>query len=181
MFLLCSRGHKSKEGAVHSEDFVLAIIAALPDRKIKGKKRLQKLAFFLKSAGVRCDAHFGIRDYGPFSREIAAAAQLLVLKGRVGEREEPIGASGTFVTVYKIQGDLENAIRPLPEKYRQLLRRLESFPTVDLEVAATLQFFRSAGFASETARKKTIELKPVKATAQVMRSVPKILDFLHAT
>ena len=77
---------------MHAEDAVLAIITALPDRRIKGKKRLQKLAFFLKSAGAKFDARFDIRDYGPFSREIAAAAQALSLKGRVEEREEPIGA-----------------------------------------------------------------------------------------
>lgn len=166
---------------MNSEDLVLAIIAALPDRKITGKKRLQKVAFLLKTAGVKCDAHFSIRDYGPFSREIAAAAQSLVLKGRIEEREEPIGASGTFVTVYKLQGATENTFRPLQEKYKRLLRRLEDFPTVDLEVAATLQFFKSTGFANEAARRKTIELKPVKTTAQVMRNVPKILDSVLST
>lgn len=166
---------------MNSEDLVLAIIAALPDRKITGKKRLQKVAFLLKTAGVKCDAHFSIRDYGPFSREIAAAAQSLVLKGRIEEREEPIGASGTFVTVYKLQGATENTFRPLQEKYKRLLRRLEDFPTVDLEVAATLQFFKSAGLATEAARRKTIELKPVKTTAQVMRNVPKILDSVLST
>ena len=161
---------------MNSEDLVLAIIAALPDRKITGKKRLQKVAFLLKTAGVRCDAHFSIQDYGPFSREIAAAAQSLVLKGRIEEREEPIGVSNTFVTVYRLRGIADNTIRPLQEKYKRLLRRLEDFPTVDLEVAATLQFFKSAGLATEAARRKTIELKPVKTTAQVMRNVPKILD-----
>ncbi len=43
---------------MHAEDAVLAIITALPDRRIKGKKRLQKLAFFLKSAGAKFDARF---------------------------------------------------------------------------------------------------------------------------
>jgi hypothetical protein len=47
---------------------------------------------------------------------------------------------------------------------------------VDLEVAATYQFFRTAGFGPETARKKTIELKPVKATPQVMRNVPNTME-----
>ncbi len=166
---------------MHAEDFVLAIIAALPDRKIKGKKRLQKLAFLLKTAGARCDARFDIRDYGPFSREIAAAAQSLSLKGRVEEREEPIGASSTFVTVYKMQANTNGAIRPLPEKYTRMLRRLDSFPTVDLEVAATYQFFLSAGLTAQSARKRTVELKPVKASAQVMRNVPKILESVHAS
>jgi uncharacterized protein YwgA len=164
---------------VHSEDFVLAIVAAHPDRAIKGKKRLQKIAFFLKNAGARCDARFEIWDYGPFSREIAAAAQSLALKGRLDEREEPIGASGTFVTVYRMRSDTEGAVRPLPEKYSHILRQLEKFPTVDLEVAATYQFFRSAGLGSEAARKKTIELKPVKANAQVMKSVQKIIASAH--
>jgi uncharacterized protein YwgA len=166
---------------MHAEDFVLAIIAALPDRRIKGRKRLQKLAFLLKTSGARCDAHFNIRDYGPFSREIAAAAELLVLKGRIEEREEPIGASSTFMTVYKVQSDAEGTIPPLQDKYKQLLRRLNDFPTVDLEVAATLQFFKSVRFAAETARRKTIELKPMKTTPQVMKNVPKILDTVLST
>jgi hypothetical protein len=165
---------------MHAEDFVLAIIAAFPDRKIKGKKRLQKLAFLLKAAGARCDARFEIRDYGPFSREIAAAAQFLSLKGRVEEHEEPIGASGTFVTVYKMQADAERTIHPLPEKFKRMLRHLDSFPTVDLEVAATYQFFLSAGLTTQSARKRTVELKPVKASAPVMRNVPKILEAVHA-
>jgi uncharacterized protein YwgA len=165
---------------MHAEDFVLGIIAAFPDRKIKGKKRLQKLAFLLKTAGAKCDVHFDIRDYGPFSREIATAAQFLALKGRVVETEEPIGASGTFVTVYKVQANSDGTIRPLAEKYKQILRRLDRYPTVDLEVAATFQFFRATGLAPEAARKKTIELKPVKASPQVMRNVNKILESIYA-
>ncbi len=164
---------------MHSEDFVLAIVAAFPDRAVRGKKRLQKLAFFLKNAGAKCDARFEIRDYGPFSRQIAAAAQSLALKGLLEEREEPIGASSTFVTVYRMQGNTDGAIRPLSEKYGRILRRLESFPTVDLEVAATYEFFRLTGFGSEMARKKTIELKPVKASAQVMKNVHKIIEAVH--
>lgn len=166
---------------MHAEDAVLAIITALPDRRIKGKKRLQKLAFFLKSAGAKFDARFDIRDYGPFSREIAAAAQALSLKGRVEEREEPIGASSTFVTVYKMRADSDGTVRPLAEKYGRMLRRLDGFPTVDLEVAATYKFFLAAGFPPQSARKRTIELKPVKASAQVMRNVPKILKSIQAS
>jgi uncharacterized protein len=165
---------------MHAEDFVLGIVTAFPDRKIKGKKRLQKLAFLLKTAGAKCDVHFDIRDYGPFSREIATAAQFLALKGRVDETEEPIGASRTFITVYKAQSNADGTIRPLPEKYKQILRRLDNYPTVDLEVAATFQFFRDAGFTPEAARKKTIELKPVKASPQVMRNVTKIIESIHA-
>jgi len=165
---------------MHAEDFVFGIIAALPDRKIKGKKRLQKLAFLLKTAGAKCNVRFDIRDYGPFSREIAAAAQFLALKGRIDEAEEPIGASGTFVTVYKAQSTLDGKVGLLPEKYKQILRRLDNYPTVDLEVAATFQFLRAAGFRAEAARRKTIELKPVKARPQVMRNVSKILEAIHA-
>ena len=80
---------------MHAEYAEIAIITAFPDRRIKGKKRLQKLAFSLKSTGAKFDARFDIRDDGPFSREIAAAAQALSLKGRVEERKKPIGASGT--------------------------------------------------------------------------------------
>lgn len=158
-------------------DLILAIIATLPGKKVKGKKRLQKLAFLLKEAGLRYSARFDIRDYGPFSREIASAANLLAATGAIQEIEEPLGASRTFVTVYTLERT-GTSKHPLSDKYKTLLTQLDHFGTVDLEVAATYQFFRSSGFSDSAAKQKTVELKPTKTSPAVMKNIPKIAGYV---
>lgn len=163
---------------MHTEDFILAVLASSPDRKIRGKKRLQKLAYFLKVAGAKYDAQFDIRDFGPFSREVARAAQLLAAKGVIEEKEEPIGVSRTFVTIYRLPVVGEGAAAKLGDKYKTILRDLDKFDTIDLEVAATYDFFRSAGLSEDAARKKTVQLKPTKATTPVLRNIERIVGCL---
>lgn len=162
---------------MNSAELVLAIIASLPSKKVKGKKRLQKLAFLLKEAGLRYSARFDIRDYGPFSREIANAANFLTATGKIDEVEEPLGASHTFVTVYALENS-SAVTHNLSDKYRTLLTKLDHFPTVDLEVAATYQFFRSAGLSDTAAKQKTIELKPTKTSPAIMKNIPKIVSYV---
>jgi uncharacterized protein YwgA len=160
-------------------ELVLAIVSNLPGQAVKGKKRLQKLAFLLKEAGLRCNVRFEIRDYGPFSREVASAANLLAAIGKISEIEEPVGASHTFVTVYRIVSR-SNDQAQLADKYKKILARLEAFSSIELEVAATVQFYRSVGLSDASAKQRTIELKPTKATPNVLKSVPKVLSSLAA-
>lgn len=164
---------------MHPADFVLAILAALPSQKIKGKKRLQKLAFFLDQAGAKCDAAFQIRDFGPFSPEIANAAKFLVATGKIDESEEPVGASNTYVTIYKLKFNAEQKLKQLNPKYQKVLKNLEKYPTLDLEVAATILFFESMGLRSDVAIRKTKELKPTKTSAQILKRVPAITECLR--
>jgi uncharacterized protein YwgA len=162
---------------VNPTDLVLAIVASLPGQKVKGKKRLQKLAFLLKEAGLRYNARFDIRDYGPFSREIAGAANFLAATGRINESEQPVGVSHTFVTIYELDIEAQPKVR-LSDKYRKLILQLDQFSTIDLEVAATYQYFRSAGASDAIAKQKTTELKPTKTSPAVMRNIPKIVNCL---
>jgi hypothetical protein len=160
-------------------DFILAILAALPGHQIKGKKRLQKLAFFLTQAGVRSGAEFHIRDFGPFSVEIANAARLLTATAKIAESEEPAGASNTFVTVFKLNPGTAQSVKPLLPKYQKILQGLNRYPSIDLEVAATAIFFQAGGLRSDVAIRKTKELKPTKASAQILKKIPAIADCLR--
>lgn len=161
-------------------DFVLSILAALPGNQIKGKKRLQKLAFFLTQAGAKSDAEFHIRDFGPFSVEIANATKFLAAIGTIDEREEPVGVSNTFMTVFQLNVAAVQGVKSLDAKYKKLLQALDRYPTLDLEVAATVVFFQSTGMRTDAAIRRTKELKPTKASPQVLRKVPAIAECLRA-
>jgi uncharacterized protein YwgA len=162
------------------DDFILAILAAIPGRRLKGKKRLQKLAFLLTQAGAKCEAEFHIRDFGPFSAQIANATKFLAAIGLIDEREEPVGAANTYVSTFKLSPAATQRVKPLNPKYQKILRNLEKYPTVDLEVAATIIFFQAMGLRGDVAIRKTKELKPTKTTAQVLKKLPAIAECLRS-
>ena len=64
------------------DSFILSALQTLPDHTITGKKRLQKLAMLLQVSGLKIDADFSLHHYGPYSFELADAADELDWAGR---------------------------------------------------------------------------------------------------
>jgi uncharacterized protein len=159
-------------------DLVLAIVSAAPQHRVKGKKRLQKFAYLLKSVGVSCSAEFRIWDFGPYSKEIANASEQLSMFGLLKETEEQVGTLRMFTTVYSLP---EEATYPkLESKHSKVLEKLDAYSNVDLEVAATIQFFLKSGCSVEEAKFKTTQLKPTKSIPEVLRRSLVIIDEIEA-
>lgn len=156
------------------ESFIPTLIATLPNQEVRGKKRLQKFGYLLKCAGLPLDAGFFLYDYGPFSTDVAKAADLLALVGAIREEDRPVGSSGTYMTVYSAS-DLCSAPR-LDEKFVDIATKLDKFQTVDLEIAATILLFKNQGNDLEKAKQLTKSMKPMKATASVMQNAEKVLS-----
>lgn len=156
-----------------ASELILAILRDVPAREVRGKKRLQKLAYLLKEAGVTTDAEFFLHDYGPYSTNIAQSASMLAFVGHVSESEEPVGASRTFVTVYR-PDDPPPGPR-LSSAHRDLLRFLDQFSTVELEVAGTVRLFERKGYTREVAVARTQAMKPNKAIPLVLGKAEAIL------
>ncbi|MFC5066403.1 hypothetical protein [Flaviflagellibacter deserti] len=159
------------------DELVLALLKAMPHKKIDGKKRLQKLAYLMASAGVDCNIQFDLRDYGPFSVEIAQAADYLTFSGLIEEDEQQLGDNNFFMTSYKLIESIPT--RPeLSHDHVKALAALAKYTTIQLEVAATYLFFRNRGLDEETARQRTVAMKPAKASPAVLAKAPEILGHL---
>lgn len=159
-------------------EFVPALLRALPDQEIQGRKRLQKLAYLLKLGGAELEADFRLSHYGPFSRELAEATDLLTLGGIVDEVRQPSGVFQTFVSLYSLVADSgEEEI--LEEKAADLVRRLDKFTTVVLEVAATIGYLTEEGMESREALAKTKSMKPTKTTNSVIEQARESLDIVN--
>lgn len=57
---------------------------------IQGRKRLQKVVYFLKQVGCPIEADFILHHFGPYSRDVAQATDLMVSEGLLDEH----GGSG---------------------------------------------------------------------------------------
>ena len=71
-----------------SAELILAVLETLPGRKISGKKRLQKFGMLLQYAGLGLDVDFSLHHYGPYSSELADAADELSWSGAIKEEAE---------------------------------------------------------------------------------------------
>lgn len=120
---------------------------------IVGRTRLQKIAYFLEVAGLGAGFPFRYKHFGPYSEQLADAAQTARIVGMLREEEMPATWGGLYSTYYS----LLSQERPVPEVRRRLAQELAKADAVELELAATalyLAFERFQDPWGETARRK---------------------------
>lgn len=162
---------------MNAKSFVLALLSASKENRITGKKRLQKLSMLLKSSGVEVDADFSLLHYGPFSYDIADAADELTLTGLVEETSVPVGVFGTFQSEYRLPEDSDVGER-LPEQAIEKLKELAEFSTIELEVASTILYFKHVGKTTDEAISETIAIKPKKAVPDILKNALQAVDIV---
>jgi hypothetical protein len=179
MFMLCSvyNGFATNlaqkavtEGTepMDAETFVLALLNTLPEKEIRGRKRLQKLVFITKAIGAPVSAKFFLHDFGPFSAEIASATEMLTFVGEIDESDVQLGATKKFVKVYKLNRDAE-VHQHLSIGVSKALKDLQRYATVELEIASTILYYhQEKGLPWPSAIEATKELKPSKSVPQVV-------------
>ncbi|MCZ6496993.1 MAG: hypothetical protein O7D27_11225 [Alphaproteobacteria bacterium] len=157
------------------QDVIVSIINALPEKKIEGKKRLQKLVYLVQYSDLETNATYKISHFGPFSRDVAKTIDLMVAVGLINEREEPSGIYGTYKTVYSLPSNIRT-LKKLPEKQFVVASEINRYTTIELEVASTIAFFMRSGNRFKTAVEKTKNMKPSKAIPPVIQKAEKIVE-----
>jgi uncharacterized protein len=121
--------------------------------RIVGRTRLQKLAYFLELVGVGDGFDFEYRHYGPYSEDLASAAQVADFLDFLNEDEVATswgGSYSVFTTKEKVPTDIIDARL----RIAQLAAKADS---IALELAATAAFLATEGHEDpweETARRK---------------------------
>jgi uncharacterized protein YwgA len=158
-----------------AEALVLAVLGALPSHEVKGRKRLQKLAFFAVQTGTTASVRFLLRDFGPFSVQVAAATDILSCVGAIAEEE---AQSSRFKRYYKIYRLLDPKLVPekLPAESFRALQKLNEYSTVELEIASTIRYFMTIGYARDKAIQATKELKPSKSEPKIVQRAQEALS-----
>src|SRR5262245_16008582 len=128
--------------AMNAEKLVLAVLQAVPENEVQGRKRLQKLSFFAVEAGAPADVRFFLHDYGPFSDQVAKATEFLSFVGEVAEREIQLGRAKRYSKAYRLE-NFDAVSETLPAAAVRALRSLSEYTTLELEIASTLRYFMS--------------------------------------
>lgn len=146
-----------------SETIITGLIA-LNGGQLVGKTRLQKEVYLLQECGIGDFFDFEYHYFGPFSAELAEAADFAEVSGMVrveekyGHYDVPYSEFTTGVEEPERLGKLDAT------SARSLLRMLDSRSAVTLELAATLRFLRNEGVAEADLDDQVATLKPQKAS-----------------
>ncbi|QAY97072.1 hypothetical protein CWB41_16130 [Methylovirgula ligni] len=120
---------------------------------IVGRTKLQKIGFFLETAGVGSGFPFRYKHYGPYSEQLAAAAQHAAISHLIIENESIANWGGQYST-FRTQMPSDPSTNPVRIR---LAQEMVNSDAVELELAATAAFLAHERFPdpwAETARRK---------------------------
>lgn len=155
--------------------------------EVDSRKRLHKCVFLLQLAGLDMGAEYCLYYYGPFSRDVAEATDLLTQSKILAETEtpNPMGASYSYRITPKGAAMLSD-YEASPEgtgackKVSAFIDRFEGLmkvPLWTLELASTVAYYRSCKkFDPKKARAMTAEFKNVRPNAGVLNEAEAIAD-----
>lgn len=139
--------------------WLAGVIAAHPDRRVVGSKRLQMTMLLLQEFDLPTD--YGYRTFfdGPYSEGLHADARLLEHFGLVTISREHGESPGPFWYVYTAAPDAEIAEI---KRYKPQIEILAAADSDVLEVAATYAALRARGDDHDDALWRTQAKKPTK-------------------
>lgn len=138
----------------------VASIVGLAGGEIVGRTRLQKTAYLLKQAGMRFEFPFVYKHYGPYSEQLAAAAESAGRAGMISESNSTAAWGGKY-SIYRFDGPVERS-DDVPNSLKQLAMECAEVDAITLELAATALFLFEDGEPDPWA--ETQRRKPEKAT-----------------
>lgn len=153
---------------------------------LKTRKGMQKLVYLLQAAGCPFQADYRLHHYGPYSDDVAEVADDLVRRGFL--QEKPVAnAAGTQFN-YSLTPRAEESLAKLEATPRGASRRSELADhealardlvrrdVRELELAATIVFFRRQGHEWPVAVEKARQFKSLardKALLQRAKTLAK--------
>src|SRR5579863_2597743 len=138
---------------------LLVQLIALNGGTVVGKTRLQKIVFLLDECGLNTGCKYDYHYYGPFSAQIAEAAEdacdlgLLRYKERPGSHSVPYGVYEAAETV-KIPDVLASLPRDTVKSKLDIMSR---YSAIELELAATIRYLHKLDYGDPVSRVRLLK------------------------
>ncbi|MGC4030550.1 MAG: hypothetical protein QM754_02215 [Tepidisphaeraceae bacterium] len=151
------------------------------DSGIQGRKRLQKVVFFLQDAGCALDCQYTLHHFGPYSRDVADACDEMVAAGLVVESGGP--QNGDMQYGYKLKPDTRALLDRTPnepmQRFRELGTSLISENLWSLELGSTILFFFKQNNDWNAALMRACEFKKVSAELNASKTALALAQRVH--
>lgn len=159
-------------------DLVVGIVA-LNGGKLVGKTRLQKVAYLLDACGLQSGLDYDYHHFGPYSAEVASAADIAEMLGRLRSQEKPGFHSVPYV-VYETSEQPPARVGSMSAAdASDKLATMESYSAIVLELAATIHYLEQAeGYLPAGAQDEVKIRKAAKASSERLASANQLLSKL---
>lgn len=135
------------------------------EQGFSGRKRLQKVVFFLQQAGCDLGCQYTLHHFGPYSRDVADACDEMVAAGLVIETGGPQG--GAMQYSYTLKPDIRDSVKMTPEpqveRFHSLGKELIELGIWQLELGSTILFFHLQNLNWDEALARACDFKKVRA------------------
>lgn len=135
------------------------------EQGVSGRKRLQKVVFFLQEAGCDLGCHYTLHFFGPYSRDVADSCDEMVAAGLIIETGGP--RNGAMPYSYKLTPEILESVNKSPEpnvdRFRQRGKELIKTDLWQLELGSTILFFHRQSSDWDSALKEACTFKKVPA------------------
>lgn len=160
--------------------YQLAKLVEWAENHLKTRKRLQKVVYLLQAAGCDLGADFRLHYYGPYSEEVATVTDDLVRRNLLSERphENLAGTQYEYALTDLAKDQLAEAEskaagRRAAEQlapFEDLGRRLLRMDLRELEIAATIAYFKRKEETWSKAVESACRFKSLATDAPVVRT-----------
>lgn len=135
------------------------------DAGIQGRKRLQKVVFFLQQAGCPLDCRYTLHHFGPYSRDVADICDEMVAARLIEEKVSPTACGMQYE--YKLTPEAQKYLAVLPDPgmrpYQELGTRLIGENLWQLELGSTVLLYYGGCCSWDDALRDACEFKKVDA------------------
>lgn len=155
----------------------VAALIALNGGEVVGKTRLQKIFYLLEAMELGFDLDFDYKDFGPFSVELAFAADDAEALGLIESEERP-GFHAVPYTIFRatasapVFNDLD-----FSERCKSALEKMRGYSSLTLELAATAVFLRENGYPDDFWEEVRVR-KAIKATPDRIKKANQLIKRL---
>lgn len=152
------------------------------EQGFSGRKRLQKVVFFLQQAGCDLGCQYTLHHFGPYSRDVADTCDEMVAAKLIDETGGPQNSSMQYA--YKLKPHILDSVNRTPEphiqKFQELGRQLIGMDLWQLELGSTILFIHRQNPDWDRALAQACEFKKVRADSQTSLSALSLAKGLQA-
>ena len=156
---------------------------------VDSRKRLQKCIYLLHLSGCDLDADYRLHYYGPYSRDVADAVDLLTQSDILAESSTPsqMGERYSYkikdhgralLANYEATDEGKKAMKRIEPSMVAYFQKLNEMDLWTLEVASTIAFYYRSSSCNtlDEALAKAAEFKRVRRNATVLKEASKVVE-----
>lgn len=160
------------------EKLVTDVVSLNREGKLVGKTRLQKTFYLLDQLGMNSGAEFSYHYYGPYSADVAAAAEMATLFYNFDATERVSAGRSVSYTTYASKEEKPAELGHLSAARAQsALNAMAGVSDTVLELAATMVFLKKNGFPTSFIDEVRAR-KPLKATDERLARAQELMRTL---